>query len=414
MTAAKLDLTADDMARSPTAPPAGQTTLHRRCPRDLPPIVGDLAQQVTAGRRQPLRAGGRAAELVPRGRRLPLHPGPGASGNGTAPWSRSSPRATAAAPATASSSRPRWRSWPATLGIPARVAVGFLSPDRRRRTTWVYSAHDLHAWPELYFHGVGLGALRAHPGRAAAATSAPAYTTEPVPVANPTYQPSAQPATSSTETASRRNGHAAAQRGRRRTSSARRAPAFPWTAVGWRARAGRRSLGPGAWSRGPYAARAGRRLAGGAEDAWAELRDSAVDLGRALARRPLTAARRATTCALLRRPGRTGHRRCGRRAAAGWRRTPRTRSTGSCCTLEQVRYARDPRDAPGAAARRTWRPASRRWHGSMRSTLRRAPSGCRARCSAAAVGLAAPSGARPRAGGRGRRWRRPRRSDHVG
>ena len=43
------------------------------------------------------------------------------------------------------------------LGIPARVAVGFLSPDRVSGTssTYVYSAHDLHAWPELYFSGVG-------------------------------------------------------------------------------------------------------------------------------------------------------------------------------------------------------------------------------------------------------------------
>jgi transglutaminase-like putative cysteine protease len=44
-----------------------------------------------------------------------------------------------------------------TLGIPARVAVGFLSPQpvQGRSSTYVYSSHDLHAWPELYFSGVG-------------------------------------------------------------------------------------------------------------------------------------------------------------------------------------------------------------------------------------------------------------------
>ena len=42
------------------------------------------------------------------------------------------------------------------LGIPSRVAVGFLHPspgDAPR--TWVYSAHDMHAWPEMYFQGIG-------------------------------------------------------------------------------------------------------------------------------------------------------------------------------------------------------------------------------------------------------------------
>jgi len=44
-----------------------------------------------------------------------------------------------------------------TLSIPARVAVGFLSPQpvQGSSNTFVYSSHDLHAWPELYFSGVG-------------------------------------------------------------------------------------------------------------------------------------------------------------------------------------------------------------------------------------------------------------------
>ena len=42
-----------------------------------------------------------------------------------------------------------------TLDIPSRVAVGFLTPDRTAPDTYVYSAHDLHAWPELYFPGAG-------------------------------------------------------------------------------------------------------------------------------------------------------------------------------------------------------------------------------------------------------------------
>ena len=47
-----------------------------------------------------------------------------------------------------------------TLGIPSRVAVGFLPgtelPDKvDGRTTFEVGSHDLHAWPELYFEGIG-------------------------------------------------------------------------------------------------------------------------------------------------------------------------------------------------------------------------------------------------------------------
>lgn len=41
------------------------------------------------------------------------------------------------------------------LGIPARVAVGFLEPEPLGDGRWLYSSHDLHAWPELYFAGAG-------------------------------------------------------------------------------------------------------------------------------------------------------------------------------------------------------------------------------------------------------------------
>ncbi len=42
-----------------------------------------------------------------------------------------------------------------SLGIPARVAVGFLGPEKIGAKQWEYSAFDLHAWPELYFEGFG-------------------------------------------------------------------------------------------------------------------------------------------------------------------------------------------------------------------------------------------------------------------
>jgi transglutaminase-like putative cysteine protease len=42
-----------------------------------------------------------------------------------------------------------------SLGIPARVAVGFLAPTELGNGEWEFSTDDYHAWPELYFSGAG-------------------------------------------------------------------------------------------------------------------------------------------------------------------------------------------------------------------------------------------------------------------
>ena len=47
-----------------------------------------------------------------------------------------------------------------SLGIPSRVAVGFLPGTQLQakvngRTAFTVTSHDLHAWPELYFDGIG-------------------------------------------------------------------------------------------------------------------------------------------------------------------------------------------------------------------------------------------------------------------
>jgi transglutaminase-like putative cysteine protease len=58
-----------------------------------------------------------------------------------------------------------------SLGIPARVAVGFLpgvdSKERRGSDAdqFTVTSHDLHAWPELYFDGIGWVRFEPTPGR---------------------------------------------------------------------------------------------------------------------------------------------------------------------------------------------------------------------------------------------------------
>lgn len=81
------------------------------------------------------------------------------------------------------------------LDIPARVSVGFLAPERTGPGTYTFSAWDLHAWPELYFPGTGWVALEPTPA-ARDGAERPPYTQdltpdeEPSETAGPTRRPS--------------------------------------------------------------------------------------------------------------------------------------------------------------------------------------------------------------------------------
>lgn len=66
-----------------------------------------------------------------------------------------------------------------SLGIPGRVAVGFLRPDPAGPGRWVYSSRDLHSWPELYFEGAGW--TRFEPTPQDRAVGVPSYTSGQIP-----------------------------------------------------------------------------------------------------------------------------------------------------------------------------------------------------------------------------------------
>ncbi len=161
-----------------------------------------------------------------------------------------------------------------SLGIPARVAVGFLQPASVGADRWQFSSHDLHAWPELYFAGSGW--VRFEPTPADRAPNAPGYTEGNLPAAQPTVAPSSG-ATNDEAVPDRTTEDPSAVTG---DESGGAGGVIPWRlVVGILAglalvvglllvpRLVRRRRGRARWH------------AGDIESAWQELRDSVVDLG---------------------------------------------------------------------------------------------------------------------------------------
>ncbi|GIH68213.1 transglutaminase TgpA family protein [Sphaerimonospora thailandensis] len=74
-----------------------------------------------------------------------------------------------------------------TLGIPARVATGYTGGTRTGEV-WTVRTHDSHAWPELYFDGVGWLRFEPTPGGGAGqgTAQAPQYTLPVTSTAAPT------------------------------------------------------------------------------------------------------------------------------------------------------------------------------------------------------------------------------------
>lgn len=162
------------------------------------------------------------------------------------------------------------------LGIPSRVAVGFLQPRQIGSDLWEYSAHDLHSWPELFIPGAGW--VRFEPTPAARATAVPAYTRTPAAPQAPAPLPTAAPSAAPNPAGPR------SEPTRRPELPSAAAPSgagdggAPWPAL----------LGSGAGAllltglallpAAIRRRRRERRLHGDQEQRWAELRDSTLDL----------------------------------------------------------------------------------------------------------------------------------------
>ena len=366
MTAAKPNIQAFDMVHSLTAPLPIQSA-YTALPSTLPPLVGDLARQVTNGAESRYEQ----AVLLQRwfrstgGFRYSLHTP--ASGSGNPAMVRFLTKGPGGRVGFCEQFATAFAVMARTLQIPARVSVGFLAPHPGQGSNeWVYRSHDLHAWPELYFQGSGW--VRFEPTPGTRGTSPPAYTTGAV--TKPTDPKSAQTQGGKvpTESASTK---ATQPRNEATTKSSSSSTDIPWTAILVGLLVLAVLVGLALVPRSVRRSRRVRRLAGEAEDAWAELRDSAIDLG--------------VSWPAGRSPHETGHH------LAAWFgpdpdgaplvRPPRGRGLAPdaedaldriVLTLEQVRYAREPHDDPGALAGDVETCIAALEHGSMRSALRRA------------------------------------------
>ena len=176
------------------------------------------------------------------------------------------------------------------LGIPARMAVGFLPGERTAGGEWSVTVHDAHTWPELYFEGVGW--VPFEPTPADRAQQVPGYAVPPAP-ATRARTPSASPSSSSPSRSAESSPNAInprlleqqAQADRQQSSAAATeedgAAPLPW-----------RTSGAGLLVLLLAGAPAGARLlvrrrrwqradtpTAAAEAAWAQLREDAVDHG---------------------------------------------------------------------------------------------------------------------------------------
>lgn len=270
------------------------------------------------------------------------------------------------------------------LKIPARVAVGFLRPDRVGNDAWVYTSHDLHAWPELYFEGAGW--LRFEPTPSSEDVPAPAYTTGRVPAPDTLPTPSVS---ASAETRDKPTAHESDPAAATPQDGGNGLP--PW--LGWAGLA----LLAACLLAVPRLVRElvrRRRLSGAlpggvAEGAWAEIRATALDL-RLGWDDGVTLRRRARALVPALAPA--GH---GVAGPDGDARTPVEALERLVLLLERVRFSRTgqsglPEDVleempalaavvtdamrrgakPGAQRRATWLPASL-WSGRQRGAARR-------------------------------------------
>jgi len=162
-----------------------------------------------------------------------------------------------------------------SLGIPARVAVGFLEPTQVEPQTYEYSSDDMHAWPELYFSGAGW--VRFEPTPADRAEGVPEYTTQELPQL-PEEEPGQQQTQEPGQQQSLGSDPRLDEGALPEEQSPRAEQGFPWTPV-LGGLAGAVAVLLLLLPRFVRRRQSRARLTGAPEPAWAELEATARDLG---------------------------------------------------------------------------------------------------------------------------------------
>ncbi len=366
MTATKPQLSSFQMTNSLTAPLSIQNA-YTAYPSTLPNLVPDLAKQVTRGANSRFQQAVMLQDWFRDNFRYSLKTAPG---DGNEALLRFLAKGQGGRVGYCEQFASAYAVMARTLGLPSRVAIGFLDPKKTGDDTYVYSAYDMHAWPEVYFRGSGWVTFEPTPqsNRPGGAGAAPAYTVGPVKKPGKESKGpdgGGQVPTETTSAPSKRPNDL--QQATSGTSTSHTPWGWILGGVGLLVVLVGISLVPGAVRRG----RRNQRLEGGAEEAWLELRDTAIDLG--------------VGWPASRSPHETGY------LLAAWFgpepegaplvRPPRGRGLAPgaedaldriVLTLERVRYAKYADDVPGALAEDVRTCITSLEHGCTRATLRRA------------------------------------------
>ncbi|MET9608351.1 DUF3488 and transglutaminase-like domain-containing protein [Streptomyces sp. NPDC006512] len=184
--------TAQQLQSAPGPNPFVQAE-YTKLPDNLPPVVADTARRVTAGARDDYTRAVRLQDFfaVNGGFRYDTKVSSGTGSQAIARFLNDKEGfCVHFAFSMAAMSR--------TLGIPARVAVGFTPGEKQSDGSVNVSMRDAHAWPELYFEGIGWTRFEPTPR---AGISVPDYSRTEAPAPQPSSpsalpsQPVAQPST---------------------------------------------------------------------------------------------------------------------------------------------------------------------------------------------------------------------------
>ncbi|MEW6093829.1 MAG: transglutaminase domain-containing protein [Chloroflexota bacterium] len=145
-----LEPTVKQMRLAGTDYPAWVTERYLQLPPDLPPAIADLAAEITAGAETPYEKAMAITTYLRSEITYTTHVPPAPAGRDTLAWFLFDyKQGFCNYYATAEVVMLR------SLGVPARLTVGFAEGEHESPGWYIVRQHNAHAWPEVYFPGLG-------------------------------------------------------------------------------------------------------------------------------------------------------------------------------------------------------------------------------------------------------------------